>query len=676
MRHPWSLALLLTVILLAPACPGDDDDDTTEEPLPPPGEFMAGTAMVEIPVPVGVPLIGHGTIGMDNSITPFADHLPGATRQHGALTLRAVALSRGVHYEVVFVACDLMTMGSQIRGGVLEELKVRLGRDLDDSLVLGGNHTHYSTGRIIDMEGLFELGFDSFSPEIYERLIGAIADAVELSLLDLAPAEIGHAMVETHDAHQDRRCENDALLHLLQENPSLPTLVVRRDGQIDALVMSYGYHGTVLDIDDMIICGDQGGIVQMKVAERFDHPVNVLFFNSWGADMQPGPDWTPKEAVGAPQIGGFDRLESVGETVADAVMPALDGIVYTDTPDIGAKTRYLGINCDYIGYADDEFDYEYGGAYCAQNIDGNCEDDTPMDELGYQLDEMCIPLPEVAAAPMVTVVSVGQVGELYFVTGNAEWSTSLADIVMTDIRSATGAEDIMWIGYAQDWLGYSITEEDWWQGGYEASGHIWGPRQGDYMAARMVEIFRNWHDPSYDLPFSEVAPLEPWYGYEYTPYQPEGALGVGEISQDIPATALPTDVVTFTVQGTDPWLGSPVATLEQDTGSGFQPVLRPNGSSVDSKGYEFWFGLTPDPAYADQMPAIRTFHWQFHFPVTHKNPSTVTDLSGSFRFKIVIPTDLEGGTTEATTGSFTVDQGRKASPHTTPSAVWKQGVYR
>jgi hypothetical protein len=664
MRHPWTLTLLLSLALLAPACPGDDDDDTTEEPLPPPGEFMAGTAMVEIDVPVGVPMIGYGTFDID-STTPFAHRLGGSTGQYGMLTARAAAFSRGEHYEVVLVTTDLMTMGSQIRGGVLEELKARLGRDLDDSLVLAGNHTHYSTGRIIAFGGIFELGFDSFHPEIYERVIGAIADAVELSLLDLAPAEVGHVMVETHDAHQDRRCANDAL-PILQEDPTLPTLVMRREGRIDAVVMSYGYHGTTIDLEDLILCGDQGALVQMKVAEHFDHEVNVLFFNSFGADMQPGPDSTPQDAVGGPQLSGFDRLESVGEVVADAVLPRLDEIEYTTTPDIGAETRTIALNTEVIGYEDGEFDYPYGGLWCGETVgdpygDGNCIDDTPLDELGFPINEMCLELPEEAAVPQVTVVTVGQIGDLYFVTGNAEWSTSAGNTVLDDIRDATGVEDMMFFGYCQDWHGYTLLEEDWWQGGYEAGGHLWGPKQGTYMIERMSEIFRAWHDPGYDLPFDEVAPGEPWYGYEYDPYQPEGALGVGEISEDVPATVAPTDTLTFTVQGTDPWLGNPVATLEQDTGSGFQPVLRNNGTPVDSKGYEFWTRLTPDPSYEDQMPAIRTFNWQFHFPVTHRNPTAVTDLSGSFRFKVVIPTDLEGGTDEVTSGSFTVDEAREAS---------------
>lgn len=671
MRHPWMLALLLGALLLAPACPGEDDDDTTGEELPPPGEFMAGTATVEIPAPLGSPTIGFGQIGSDPSKTPFADKIPGTTRQHGALTIRAVALSRGEHYEAVFLIGDLLYMGAQARSGILVELENRLGRDLDDALILGGNHTHGGPGRFVDKSGPFELGFDSFMPEMLVRLQHAAADAVELALADLAPAEVGYVMASTSEAHNDRRCDNDAL-PLLQENPSLPTIAVQRDGQIDALIMSYGYHGTILGADTLTLSGDMGSVVQWKVAERFDHPVNVLFFNSWGGDMSPGSPEIDPGASGAPQPADYDRMEALGEAIADAVIPELDTIDFTDEPDISMVSTYVPIDHALLDYDDDEFENcENGCIYCAQGVDGNCVDDTPMDELGYEMDDMCVPFPEDDPAFDVTLFSAGRVGDLHFVTGNGEWTTSLADIVMAEVQAISGADDVMFLGYAQDTLGYSLTYEDWWQGGYETGGTLWGPKQGDYLADRLVEVYHAWYDPDYSPSFSEPDPLPAWTGYEYEPYQPEGALGVGTISADVPATVAPTDIVTFTVQGTDPWLGRPVATLEQDTGSGFAPVTHADGSPVDSDGYEFWTDLTTDPAYAEQMPAIRTFYWQFHFPMTHRVPTAVTDLSGSFRFRIVIPTDLDGGTEEVTTGSFTVDQGRAA---TAPTALPASGL--
>jgi len=393
MRYPWALVLLLCLFLTAVACDkGDDDDstgddDTTEE-IPPPGEFQAGIATVDMPAPLGIGTSGYGGLGSDPSITPFADNYPGTTRQHGALTFKAVALSRGEHHEIVFVRTDTVGVFQHLREAVLDELEVRLGRDMDDALVIGGNHTHAGPGRMIDSEGVLTLLADTFFPQFYDDMVDGLADVVELALADMAPAEVGFVMAGSSTAHDDRRCENDAL-DVLQENPALPIVAVQRGGSIDALVMSYGYHGTILDIDDLTLSPDMGGVAEMKIAERFDHPVQVLLFNAWGGDMSPGDEDIDPAAVGSDQPGGYDKMEGLGVVLADVIHDALGGVVFDGEPEVRAATGRIAIDRDVLGYEDDEFPYEYGGVYCGGAGDGNCVDDTPMEEI----DQACVPFP-------------------------------------------------------------------------------------------------------------------------------------------------------------------------------------------------------------------------------------------------------------------------------------------
>ncbi len=659
MRPTPLLTLLLALAVLSPACDGNDpadDDDTTEE-IPPPGEFRAGVAEVAVPAPVGIGTCGFGYLGTDPSPSPFADLYPATTRIHAALRFKAVALSRGEHYELVFLRTDAIGIFQQFREAVLDELEDRLGRDMDDALIFGANHTHSGPGRIVYSDSILTLLTDEFFPEFYERMVDAAADAVELALADLAPAEVGHVMAETYDAHNDRRCANDALTGLLQDNPSLPVIAVRRDGRLDALVMSYGYHGTVLDIGDLTLSPDMGGIVELKVAERFDHPVTTLLFNSWGGDMAPGDGDVPGDP-GADQPDGFDRMEGLGVVIADTVEPLLDGIVYTTEPVIRGRTYRVAHDLDAIGYGPDEFDYEWGGAYCQG--EENCVDDTPVEGI----DQACVEIPEEAELPRQSVFTMGQVDDLVLTTATGEWTTGLADILMTDISAIAGGADVMFIGYAQDYTGYSLPEDDWWQGGYETSGTLWGPRQGDYFAARAAEMFANFHDGT-PLPFTEPAPVPAFSGYTVEPYQVEAAVDAGTLLADVPSTVAPTDVLSFTVRGSDPWLGTPVATLERDAGSGFAPVLRANGTEVTSEGYELWIDLTTDPTYADQMPASqREFRWTFSFPVSHRVSGAVDDLSGQLRFVVSVPT--ENGDVEVTTSAFTVS-GRRGDDPDAPS---------
>lgn len=653
MRRTGGLLSVVGFGLFFVACGIDEapsEDAYEPEPLPPAEAFQAGVAQMKMPVPVGVGTMGYGSIDEEPSVTPFSDQFPGTTAQHTALDCRAVSLSRGAGYRLVLVKCDTVGMFQHMREHVLDIVQQNTGEDLDDALVLAGNHTHSGPGRMIMPRAIFELLSDTFFPELYENVVRGLADLVVRATDDMRPAQLATAMTEL-DAHRDRRCENDPL-DQVQERHDLPVVAVRRDGRLDALVMSYAYHGTVLDIGDLTLSGDVGAVVERKVEERFDHPVSVLFFNSWGGDVAPGESEIAPDATGAEQPAKYDRLESLGEQVADAVTPVIDTLDYTDEPNLRSETYRLPISRGHIGYEDGVFPFPNGGVYCGFGGDGNCEAVAPKPDI----DRFCVAFSEDEPVPRQTLFTMGRVGGLFFTTGMGEWTTHLASELIDHIEEQTDA-DAMFIGYANDYIGYSLTEQDWWQGGYATAGAMWGPGQGDYLLARGKEIFDHFHQRRAPLPFEEPAPVEAFSGYIIDPYEPEPGIGVGTIEKDVPAVAARTDVLTFTVLGNDPWLGAPVAVLEEQTGSGFEAVLRPNGTRVDSDGYELWLELSPRPGYAEVMPAPeREFAWTFHFPVSRKVPASFGELSGTYRFRVEIPTTA-GETLSVETGSFEVAAG-------------------
>ena len=160
---------------------------------------------------------------------------------------------------------------------------------------------------------------DRYFPEFYEAFVDTLADTIQASLEDLQPAEVAHVMSSCSEAHEDRRCEDGRDY----ENPSLPVLAVRRDAEVQALVMSYAVHGTVLGIDDLYLSQDVSGAIEEAVEDRFDHPVEALLFNGWGADMAPATPTVDMRA-GASQPSGFDKMDAIGEVVAEAVLDPLD----------------------------------------------------------------------------------------------------------------------------------------------------------------------------------------------------------------------------------------------------------------------------------------------------------------------------------------------------------------
>ena len=112
------------------------------------------------------------------------------------------------------------------------------------------------------------------------------------------PATLGVGSAYSGDGHEDRRCEDG----LTYENGDIPLIAVERGGELDALVMAYAVHGTVLTIDDLTLSQDVSGGIEQAVADRFDREVLVTMFNSWGGDMAPGsPELTLQEGAERPE---------------------------------------------------------------------------------------------------------------------------------------------------------------------------------------------------------------------------------------------------------------------------------------------------------------------------------------------------------------------------------------
>lgn len=655
-RTAPSLFGLVAAVLLAVGCSEDASGPGTPAPaprvkeeLPAPGPLVAGVATVKLPAPVGIATMGYGSLNAKPSVTAFSEQAPGTTKQQGALTLKAVALSRGPAHELVIVRTDTIGVFQQLRQAVVDGVRARTGRDVSQSLVLAANHTHSGPGRLLQAIGTLEALADKFFPEHYDRLVAAFVEVVVRALEDQKPAEIGHVLARSSDAHNDRRCENNPLPQL-QEDPTMPVIAVRRAGVVDAVVASYAYHGTVLGLDDLTLSGDMGAVVEQKIAESFDHPVTVLFLNSWGADMSPG-DAGIDAALPASEIPErFERMEGLGVKLASVVRPAVDSIAFRGDAEVRTRTYVARLDREVMEYDDETFvQFPHGGAFCGFGGEGSCDAVSRLEAL----DELCVKAVE-GELPTQTMISAGQVGALAFVTGPGEWSTNLAARVLDKARARTGG-DVMFIGYAQDFTGYSLDEADWWQGGYETSGALWGPKQGEYLAARAIESFETFFDTFTTPPFPQPSPLAPFSGYAgYAPYAPEAGKDVGTIAVDVPEVVGPTDLVTFTVRGSDPWLGTPVAVLERGDGGGaFAPVTKRNTQPVDSDSYDMWVHLAVDPPYVkgERLPE-RSFAWTFHFPVTRRTATAFPPLTSGTPHRITVKVPTPNGDVSVSSRPF------------------------
>jgi len=325
----------------------------------------------------------------------------------------------------------------------------------------------------------------------------------------------------------------------------------------------------------------------------------------------------------------------VGYEVAMEVSTALEGLTWMDEPELWLKTHRTAIDRKQLGYGADEFPFEYGGVYCNVNEDLlDCDPETDLHDFG--LDELCVGFPAEYPAPMQTVISAGQIGPLAMVTFPGEPGTLLAESVIDEIRADGEEGSILFMGYAQDYIGYSILEDDWWQGGYEASGALWGPRQGSYLASRAVEVFNAAHGVE-ELAYEEPGPVAPFEAGDFTPYVATEALERGTVLTDVAGEYGPTEVISMTVAGSDPWLGTPVTTLLNADG---EVVSFDNGAAFQSHTMGWWIEVDPVPSYKEDREAEqRRFEWTVSLPAQRAVEGVSPALNGMYQLEMVIPTE-------------------------------------
>ncbi len=605
----------------------------------PPGELVVGAAHLRMPIPVGIGTAGFGGFGVDAEPSPFSEIYPATTRVHIHPSLEAAVVSRGPGHELVFLRTDTVAVFQQLRQAVLVELQERLGRDLDDALILGATHTHGGPGRLIDGGGPFDLITDRFLPQHYLRLVDAMADTVELAFEDARPGRVGLGWAYTDESHGDRRCEDG----LDYTNGSIPLIALEQEGQLRALVMSYAVHGTVIGIDQLTLTADAMGGIEQLVADGFDHPVEVLSFNSWGADMSPTHPATPIHDDFAVQPSGYDRIEAVGYAVSEAVHQVLPELAWDDQPTLRGETTRWRIDREVIGYEAGTFPYDHGGTFCGGEA-GDCDPETIEEDF----DQVCVGFTEDFPAPMQTLITVAQVGSRTMVTWPGEPGTLLGEASVDAVVAVTGSEDVAFFGYAQDYTGYALREDDWWQGGYEASGGLWGPRQGEYILDLMGLAANHFASPA-ATGLGQPAPIEPFDVGEVQEWPLMEAVDPGTVLVDVASTYQADQVVAFEVSGSDPWLGAPIATLQTATG---EAVLRSSGAPITSDDLAFWVDLTPNPGYR-QEATQRSFGWRFSMPVTHEVPSGLPELSGTYRLAVSVPL-ADGTAAEVISSAFEV----------------------
>ena len=635
--------------------PGDTPAEVTDpdrlpdltEPVP----LRAGFASFQVPVPLGIPISGFGPSNACK-LGPYAKNYPANDIEYTAPTWKVAAIEGG-QGRLVFLKGDLVGIDSYTRQDVILRLKERTGQDFSDTLIFGATHTHSGPARM-SKNAMFQFVQDQFFPEHYERVVESIVSAVLQAFHDLEPVKMTYGVADGKGISNDRRCEDP-----VYEEEGIQVMAFRRltDDSVKGMVTIFAVHGTVIGNDNCTLSQDVAGGLERKLEERFDAHVPVVFLNAWAGDKSPGD--APVDETGSPVKHNYTRIESLGNLFADRVLASLDSFPeQSGVVDVAGRTVWVPLSREALGYADGEFPFPFGGLYCGGGAESVCWDAEGGQQPLPNLDKGCVPLTENKAAPDRTLLTAARIGDLHLVTFPGEPVTPIYTAIRDAVLAAHPGLRLFFVGYAQDYVGYSTPQWDWWLGGYEPSGAMWGPKQGDYLTERAISVFEAFLNP--DSPIAWQQPEPP----VITPsgagvFVPTRSAVVGTWSTPPAASYGPNQLIEVVFEGGDNWYGIPRVELQKKTGDVWATVSHKNGTPVVSGSYEFENEIILEPTYADNRQAsVRTFHWNVRFASTRPAASTTGPLLGTFRFHVsgLARTDAGEGPYEIDSTPFELTQ--------------------
>jgi len=604
-----------------------------DERAPETSRLRAGYAERSLGFPLGAAVVGFGP--REGVVTPFAQLYPGTDTQHTPLTARALILRSGAR-SLVIVRTDMIGVWQDFVVDIQRQLN-QLGRaDLSDGLIISATHTHASGGRVFN-HPLGRVAVGPFKEEYYTRYRRAVLSAILEADAGMFDAQAGYKTLQVESIHSDRRCENGPV-----QDDSMGLLKITDDqGALKALIVNYAMHGTIVNNDQFVLSGDAPGAVERGIEQRLPSHAPVLYLQSWAGDMSPEAPREHINEAGSDARDDFKQLDAIALEAARQVIPALDEIETSAALSLEVKSIRVPARNELIN-PDGSFDrYAHGGTFCMP-AEANCDEPQRV----YTPETLtCIPVPasygvdwlQLTTAWIGSAAQRAEGGGLALATLPGEPLTSVGVELRDRVREATRASEAWVLGYAQGYLAYLLHPDDFYLGGYEGQGALWGPGFGQFLIDRGVEISAHMMDSSLPMSFRPLSlpELEP---FEEVDLPHERALSAPSwlIAPELDERGL----WSASWAGGDPAVDAPLVRLERlVSAEGAEPewetVRHASGLPWSSQGMELQLSLSVDPPYTSSLELEeRSFKWRVELPQTYAVEPSIGQLSGQLRFVV------------------------------------------
>ena len=314
-----------------------------------------------------------------------------------------------------------------------------------DQIMLLPSHSHTA----IDMSainpknvfGVKQIGI--YQPELLELVIARVEGVVLEASRELVPVVVGTSSRQLDGWNRNRRRD---------DGPIDPELIVTRidtrDGRPLAVLFNFTAHPTMMQAEHMLFSGGWPGHAQRTLEALVGGGVTAMYFNGAQGDQSP---------VGRPDSGPsrWEAAERYGRELGIQAWRTWEG----------TKTAH-----------DVPLDYHAQPIELPRPTWHADFKQTGGEE--YNLTEVLLnKMLPLICPPHSTSVSL-RLGQLLVVGIPGEATAELGLKIKAEAVKVSGSRHVAVGGLADEWISYILSEDEYRQGGYEASVSFYGPTLG------------------------------------------------------------------------------------------------------------------------------------------------------------------------------------------------------
>jgi neutral ceramidase len=513
--------LTLTFVLAMPGC-GIKITVPQYNIVPPAASaaFLAGAGKVDITPPPGYPLGGHSIGGKM------------ARGYWTRLYARAFYFQNTGGQSLILVSCELFAIPAGLYAEVARDLKLA-----PESLIIAATHTHQGPAGFMS-SSVFNFGgpLPGYDVELAKRLKEGIEEAIRSAIKNASEAGAKSIVLRSGFAPNLQRnraidafYRNDgdtvsAVLKASRDNgmtcpdpnsgnecpryqaadPTLQVLEVLRDGHRVALLVFYAIHNTAMSHDAILYQSDLSGHA-MRLLEKVDknEPAVVAgFFN--GAEGDISPRWVAQNRSDVISLGNklADAVKTLlhddaGKRLSEDISGVRQEFRAVPASGITQRLTQPGSGVGELGGAEDGrtvlYAYGWHGDVTQPGADAkmpalNLHDIWLLKLLGHILGSP-------SSYPQKIPVSVASLGDFSMAAIPTEMTTVQGFLLRQALEKATARKYAV-IGLANEYIGYTATQDEYKAQDYEGGSTMYGPEQGNVITDLLIQVAKTKVPPS------------------------------------------------------------------------------------------------------------------------------------------------------------------------------------